>query len=72
MEERVKTRAVTNVTYSTSGALKETSIFYTNGHTFFTLPSTNFNFSVANFLSSANAFNLDWSKFLSFGKELYS
>ena len=37
---------------------------------FSTLPKTNFNFSLPFILSSANAFNLDQSKILSFGKEL--
>ena len=37
---------------------------------FSTLPKTNFNFSVAFNLSSANAFNLDQSKILLCGKEL--
>ena len=37
---------------------------------FSTLPKTNFNFSAKFDLSSANAFNLDQSKNLSFGKEL--
>ena len=37
---------------------------------FSTLSKTNFNFSPAFILSSANAFNLDQSKILSFGKEL--
>ena len=35
-----------------------------------TLPKTNFNFSATFDLSSANAFNLDQSKNLSFGNEL--
>ena len=34
------------------------------------LPETNFNDSVAFILASANAFNLDYSKLLSFDKEL--
>ena len=33
-------------------------------------PNTNFNFWITFILSSANAFNLDYSKILSFGKEL--
>ena len=37
---------------------------------FSTLTITNFNFSVSFILSTANAFNLDQSKILSFGKEL--
>ena len=37
---------------------------------FSTLPYTNFNFSATFILSSANAFNLGWSKMLPFGKEL--
>ena len=37
---------------------------------FSTLPKPNFNFWVTSILSSANAFNLDSSKILSFGKEL--
>ena len=37
---------------------------------FSTPPKTNFYFSVIFFLSSANAFNLDQSRILSFGKEL--
>ena len=37
---------------------------------FSTIPKTNFNFSVTFVLSSANAFNLDKSKILSYGKEL--
>ena len=37
---------------------------------FSTLPKSNFNFWVTFILSSANAFNLDQSKNLSFGKEL--
>ena len=37
---------------------------------FSTLPETNFNFSVTFILLSANAFNLDQSKILLFGKEL--
>ena len=36
---------------------------------FSTLPMTNFNFSVTFILSSANAFNLDHSKFFLYGKE---
>ena len=36
---------------------------------FSTLPKTNVNFSFTFILSSANAFNLDQSKILSFGKE---
>ena len=43
----------------------ETSIFSFSSH-----QETNFNFSVAFILSSANAFNLDQSNILSFGKEL--
>ena len=35
-----------------------------------TFPKTNFNFSFTFILSSANAFNLDQSKILSFGKGL--
>ena len=35
-----------------------------------TLPKTNFNFSVTFVLSSVSAFNLEQSKYLSFGKEL--
>ena len=35
-----------------------------------TIPITNFNSLVAFILSSASALNLDWSKTLSFGKEL--
>ena len=37
---------------------------------FSTLPKTNFNFSNAFNLTSANALNLDQSKILSFGEEL--
>ena len=37
---------------------------------FSTHPNLNFNFWVTFILSSANAFNLDWSKILLFGKEL--
>ena len=37
---------------------------------FSTLPDRYFNFSVIFILLSANAFNLAWSKILSFGKEL--
>ena len=37
---------------------------------FFTLPKTTFNISVTFVLLSANAFNLDQSKILMFGKEL--
>ena len=37
---------------------------------FSTNPKTNFNFSVTFILSSADAFNLDQSKILLFGKEL--
>ena len=37
---------------------------------FSTCPNTNFNFSVTCILSSANAFNLNQSKKLSFDKEL--
>ena len=37
---------------------------------FFFLPKTNLNFLVTFILSSANAFSLDWSKILLFGKEL--
>ena len=37
---------------------------------FSTLPKTNFYFSVTFILSSANAFNLEQSKILSFGKGL--
>ena len=37
---------------------------------FSTLPKTNLIFSVTFILSSANAFNLDQSTILSFGKEL--
>ena len=37
---------------------------------FSTLPETNFNYAVTLDLSSANAFNLDQSKNLLFGKEL--
>ena len=37
---------------------------------FSTLPKTNFNFLVKFNLSSANAFNFDWSKNLLFGKGL--
>ena len=37
---------------------------------FFTCPKTNFNFSPTFMLSSANAFNLDQYKNLSFSKEL--
>ena len=37
---------------------------------FSTLPNQNFNFLVTFILSSANAFNLDGSKILSYGKEL--
>ena len=37
---------------------------------FSTLPKTNFTFSFGFILSSANAFNLDQSKILLFGKEL--
>ena len=36
----------------------------------YTLPKTNINFSFTFILSSADGFNLDWSKNLSFGKEL--
>ena len=37
---------------------------------FSTLPKRNFNLSFTLILSSANTFDLDWSKILSFGKEL--
>ena len=37
---------------------------------FIPFPKINFNFSVTSMLSSANAFNLDQSIILSFGKEL--
>ena len=37
---------------------------------FSTLPNTNFKFSAKSILSSANAFNLNQSKNLLFGKEL--
>ena len=37
---------------------------------FSTLPKSNFNFSLTPILLSANVFNLDWFKILSFGKEL--
>ena len=37
---------------------------------FSTLPKTNYSFSVNFILSSASAFKLDWSKIVSFGKEL--
>ena len=39
---------------------------------FLPVQKTNFNFSVRSILSSANAFNLDSSKILLFGKELKS
>ena len=37
---------------------------------YFTIPKTNFNSSAKFYFLSANAFNLDQSKNLSFGKEL--
>ena len=46
-----------------------TSIFSFTHNVFYPL-KTNFNFSVTFILSSANAFNLDLTKILSFGKEL--
>ena len=46
-----------------------TSIF-SFSHSVFYLSPYNFNFSVSFILSSANAFNLGWSKILLFGKQL--